>query len=101
MSENDTKSYANTRIQSVLLTTAKCGVTLWAASTLPVADGLGGPGTVLLPACLALCVAGLAASSGGMGAMAAWVTCKSLCIAGAVAADELPTNPKCYHNASF
>lgn len=62
-------------------------VTLVALANLPTAEAAGGPGTVLLPACLAACVAATTAASatGPWTAFAVWTSCKAACIAAAVA----------------
>ncbi|NGX56317.1 MAG: hypothetical protein K1060chlam5_00555 [Candidatus Anoxychlamydiales bacterium] len=62
-------------------------IVLIALINLPKAEAAGGPGTILLPVCLAGCVAATAgaSSTGPWTAVAVWWACKSACIAAAVA----------------
>ena len=60
-------------------------VAMVALANLPRAEAFGGPGTVALPACLGLCIAGITVSTGGWGALIGWTACKTACIAVAAA----------------
>jgi len=60
-------------------------VAMVAVANLPRAEAFGGPGTVALPACLGLCIAGITVSTGGWGAIIGWTACKAACIAVAAA----------------